>query len=106
VTASLLQVALVAGSVAFGAVAVVGLLRLPDCYSRAHATSKTDTLGTLLALAAAALAFGPNAASRKLGLLAVFVLVTAPTAAHAVTRSAYWQGIRPQTSRETGGDAE
>jgi multicomponent Na+:H+ antiporter subunit G len=106
VTLSLLQAVLVAGAVAFGAVAVVGLLRLPDCYSRAHATSKTDTLGTLLALAAAALAFGPSAASLKLVLLAGFVLVTAPTAAHAVTRSAYWQGIRPWTDDGAGGDAE
>jgi multicomponent Na+:H+ antiporter subunit G len=87
---------LVAASVGFALVAVVGFYRLPDVYARAHAASKSETLGALLALAAAAVAFGPGE-TLKLALLALFVLVTGPTAAHAVARSAADAGIEPWT---------
>lgn len=97
---------LVLGSVAFSAVAVVGFVRLPDVFARAHAASKSETLGALLGLGAAAVAFGPGQAALKLGLLAVFVLVTAPTAAHAVTRAAMLAGDTPWTrGDETDGGA-
>ncbi|MFC6938975.1 monovalent cation/H(+) antiporter subunit G [Salinirubellus sp. GCM10025818] len=87
-------VGLVAASVVFSLVAVVGFYRLPDVYARAHAASKSETLGALLAIAAAAVAFGPGE-TLKLALLALFVLVTGPTAAHAVVRSAADAGIEP-----------
>jgi multicomponent Na+:H+ antiporter subunit G len=80
--------ALVAASVFFALVAVVGFYRLPDVYARAHAASKSETLGALLGLSAAAVAFGPSQETFKLALLALFVLVTGPTAAHAVVRAA------------------
>jgi multicomponent Na+:H+ antiporter subunit G len=99
---------LVAGSVAFSLVAVVGFYRLPDVYARAHAASKSETLGALLAVAAAALAFGPGEAP-KLALLALFVLVTGPTAAHAVVRAASDAGVEPwldQTVASDGGREE
>jgi multicomponent Na+:H+ antiporter subunit G len=88
--------ALVAASVGFALVAVVGFYRLPDVYARAHAASKSETLGALLALGASAVAFGPGE-TLKLALLALFVLVTGPTAAHAVARSAADAGIEPWT---------
>ncbi|MFC5368393.1 monovalent cation/H(+) antiporter subunit G [Salinirubrum litoreum] len=92
---------LVAGSAFFSLVAVVGFYRLPDVYSRAHAASKSETLGALLAFSAAGVVFGLGQASLKLALLALFVLVTGPTAAHAVVRSAADAGRTPWT-RETG----
>jgi multicomponent Na+:H+ antiporter subunit G len=93
-------VALVAGSVAFSFVAVVGFARLPDVFARAHAASKSETLGALLGLAAAGVAFGwPDA--WKVVLLAVFVLATGPTAAHAIVRAATLAGATPWT-REGG----
>jgi multicomponent Na+:H+ antiporter subunit G len=88
---------LVAGGAFFSLVAVVGFYRLPDVYSRAHAASKSETLGALLAFAAAGVAFGVGQASLKLALLALFVLVTGPTAAHAVVRSAADAGRTPWT---------
>ena len=97
--------ALVAGSVAFSLVAAVGFLRLPDAFARAHAASKSETLGALLGLSAAAVAFGPGAESLKLAMLAVFVLVTGPTAAHAVVRATSLAGATPWT-RETGQDRD
>ncbi len=79
----------------FTTVAAVGLVRLPDLYTRAHATSKADTLGTVLTLAGVALTFGTNVPRAKLVVLALFLLVTNPTATHAITRAAYDQGIDP-----------
>ena len=68
-------------AVFFSLVAVVGFYRLPDVYTRAHAASKSETLGVLAALAAATVAFGTVSEALKLVLLALFVFVTAPTAA-------------------------
>ncbi|MDR9411851.1 MAG: monovalent cation/H(+) antiporter subunit G [Haloquadratum sp.] len=86
---------LLVGGAFFGFVAVVGVLRLPDLYSRAHATSKSDTLGVLLTLIAVSIVFDAQLATVKALLLAVFLFVTNPTAAHAIARSAYDQGIAP-----------
>jgi multicomponent Na+:H+ antiporter subunit G len=101
--AEALAAALLAGSVFFTAVAALGLVRLPDVYARAHATSKSDTLGTALALAAVGLAFGPSAAGGKVAFLLLFVLVTNPTASHAVARAADAQGLAAWTRADDGG---
>lgn len=90
--------ALVGAGVAFTAVAVVGLYRLPDVYARAHAMSKAETLGALLALAGAGVAYGSATAAMKLGALALFVLATGPTTAHVVLRSADRRGVEPWTT--------
>jgi len=84
-----------AGAVLTFGLATLGLFRLPDCYSRAHATSKGDTLGTLLAVAATALAGGDIV---ELAVLAVFVFVTTPTATHAVIRAAADEGYEVWTA--------
>jgi multicomponent Na+:H+ antiporter subunit G len=88
---------LVAGGVFFAFVGVVGLVRLPDVYTRTHSASKSDTLGAGLALAAVAVTFGADLPSVKAALLLVFMFVTNPTAAHAITRAAADQGIEPWT---------
>lgn len=93
-------VALVAGGVFFSFVAVVGIIRLPDLYARAHATSKSDTLGTILSLAGVALVLGTDVAAAKTVFLLLFMLITNPTAAHAITRAAYDQDIEPWTTEE------
>lgn len=95
-----LVVALVAGGVFFSFVAVVGIIRLPDLYTRAHATSKSDTLGTILSLAGVALVLGSDVAAAKTVFLLLFMLITNPTAAHAITRAAYDQDIEPWTTEE------
>jgi multicomponent Na+:H+ antiporter subunit G len=88
--------ALVVAGLFFTIVAVVGLVRMPDLYTRAHATSKADTLGTVLTLAGVALAFQTAVPRAKLVLLTLFLLITNPTATHAITRAAYDQDIEPQ----------
>jgi multicomponent Na+:H+ antiporter subunit G len=99
------SVALIAVGLFFTFVAAVGLIRLPDLYARAHATSKADTLGTILTLAGVALTFHSSVPRVKLVLLALFMAITTPTATHAITRAAYDQGIEPWTV-EDGGDVE
>jgi len=91
---------LAAGGVFFAVVAVVGLVRLPDLYTRAHSTSKSETLGAVLALGAVALSVDLGLSTIKAVLLLVFMFITNPTAAHAITRAAAEQGIEPWTTDE------
>jgi multicomponent Na+:H+ antiporter subunit G len=102
----LLIVALAAGGVFFGFVAAVGVIRLPDLYTRAHAASKSDTLGAVLSLAAVALVFGADTATVKAVFLVVFMFLTNPTAAHAIARAAYDQGIEPWSKEDAEGAAK
>lgn len=97
--------ALVAGSLFFTFVATVGLLRLPDIYTRTHSVSKSDTLGAGLALAAVGLTFGVEISTVKAGLLVLFMFLTNPTAAHSIARAADDQGIEPWTL-DSEGDTE
>jgi multicomponent Na+:H+ antiporter subunit G len=90
-------VALVAVGAFFAVVAVVGLLRLPDLYTRAHGASKADTLAAVLSLAAVAVTFGFELTTLKTVFLLLFMFLTNPTAAHAITRAAAEQGIEPWT---------
>jgi multicomponent Na+:H+ antiporter subunit G len=96
-------VVLVALGIFFTVVAVVGLLRMPDVYTRVHSVSKSDTLGAVLTLAAVAITFGFELSSLKTVLLLVFMFLTNPTAAHAITRAAADQGIEPWTVDEEDG---
>jgi multicomponent Na+:H+ antiporter subunit G len=97
-------VALAVGGAFFAGVAAVGIVRLPDVYTRAHAASKSDTLGAVLAIGAAALALRSGLSTAKSVFLLVFMFVTNPTAAHAIARAAQDQGITPWTADE-GEDA-
>ena len=94
---SWLAIGLAAAGAFFGLVAAVGLVRLPDVYTRAHAASKSDTLGAVLALAGAAVAIQADIATIKALLLLLFLFLTNPTAAHAIARAAREQGIEPWT---------
>jgi multicomponent Na+:H+ antiporter subunit G len=88
---------LTVGGVFFAVVAVVGLVRLPDLYTRAHSTSKSETLGAVLVLTAVAITFDSSLSTLKTVLLLLFMFLTNPTAAHAIVRAAADQGIEPWT---------
>lgn len=73
----------------------IGILRLPDFYTRLHAAGKNDTLGVaLVALGIAALE-GPTLESGKILLILVFVALANPTVTHALGRAAHRAGLRP-----------
>ena len=84
--------------------AAVGLLRLPDFYSRAHAPTKAATLGLLLCALGSSLVYGTegNAFWLEKLLLMLFVLLTAPVSAQLLVRGAVARQI-PQTSSTRGG---
>ena len=94
-----MAVSLVLGGVFFLTVGSVGVIRLPDFYSRTHALGKADTLGTLLTLTGLAVHHGFHLDSLKLILVAVFVALANPTASHALARSALRGGLNPWTKR-------
>jgi multicomponent Na+:H+ antiporter subunit G len=84
---------LVAAMLLFGgllaAIAGLGLLRLPDVLIRMHASTKAGTLGVGMILAATAVYYGePGPSFRALATI-VFLLITAPVAAHMIARAAY-----------------
>jgi multicomponent Na+:H+ antiporter subunit G len=101
----LVIVVLVGGGIFFAIVAAVGLVRLPDLYTRAHSTSKSETLGAVLTLAAVTVAFDGGLTTLKTAFLLAFMFLTNPTAAHAITRAAAEQGIEPWT-RDADADTE
>ncbi|HRY12202.1 MAG TPA: monovalent cation/H(+) antiporter subunit G [Syntrophomonadaceae bacterium] len=75
----------------FSLISAIGLLRLPDVYTRAHAASKSSTLGVLFVLLGTFLYFLTVGQyfSTKLLLGIFFVFLTAPVSAHMICRSAY-----------------
>jgi multicomponent K+:H+ antiporter subunit G len=83
--------------------AAIGLLRLPDFYTRAHAPTKAATLGLLLCASGSALVSGTDPAALFLEklLLMLFVLLSAPVAAQLLVRGAAARRI-PQTADTQG----
>jgi len=79
---------------AFSLSGAVGILRMPDLYSRIQCSSKTVTMGALPALVALVVGEGIDSsyASRAL-LVAVLLLVVNPAASHALARAAYKAGV-------------
>lgn len=72
----------------------LGLLRLPDFYSRAHAVSKCDTVGAGAILLALALQVAPHPDALKILVLLLLVLLSSPTGCHALAHAAYATGLR------------
>lgn len=72
----------------------IGIVRMPDVYTRIQCSSKTITAGALPLLAGLVLVKGPvtEYGSRAL-LVAVLLLLVNPIAAHALSRSAYKTGV-------------
>lgn len=73
--------------------AAIGILRLPDLFCRASATTKAATLGVGCLLAAVALHFGDFEVTMRVLATIAFLLLTAPVAAHMIARAAYRQGV-------------
>lgn len=77
----------------FLCVSCIGLLRLPDFYTRAHAVGKAETLASLLILLGLALYNGIALSSLKLLLIVLIVAMTSPAATHAIARAAIRSGL-------------
>jgi multicomponent Na+:H+ antiporter subunit G len=93
----IISVLFMLGGLFFFTTATLGLLRLPDFYSRLHATGKGDTLAVLLSLIGLAVYNGFSLTSLKIVLIAVFMFLAQPTATHAISRAAFRCNVRPFT---------
>ncbi len=78
---------------AFDLFGCLGLVRLPDVYNRLQAATKCVTMGTCSILFGSFLIVGFTAAGLKALLCMVFLLLTAPVAAHAIARGAHRSGV-------------
>ena len=90
----------------------VGILRLPDVYTRLHAAGMTDTMGAGLLLAGMAVVTvegmihaeaGYGFVLVRLVLTYAFLLFTSPIATHALARAGLAGGVQPWTADEEGG---
>jgi multicomponent Na+:H+ antiporter subunit G len=79
---------------AFMLLAGMGILRMPDLFLRMSATTKAATLGVSFFLLALAVYFGDLGITSRALATIIFVLLTAPVAAHMIGRAAYLDGIR------------
>ena len=79
---------LVAGAF-FSVVGAIGLIRMPDCYTRMHAASVTETLGAGLLLLGLLLLAGLTLNGAKIVMLGLLIFFASPTATHALARAAF-----------------
>ncbi|WP_422007499.1 monovalent cation/H(+) antiporter subunit G [Pyruvatibacter mobilis] len=86
---------LLAAGCFFVLIGAIGVLRLPDFYTRMHAAGVTDTLGAELILLAMILQAGFSLVTVKLVAILFFLFFTSPTSTHAVANAAWTAGLRP-----------
>jgi multicomponent Na+:H+ antiporter subunit G len=86
---------LVAGSF-FVLLGGIGVLRMPDLYTRMHAASVTETMGTVLLMIGLILLAGWSLPGFKLLAILLFLLLTGPTAAYAIANTALIAGVKPR----------
>ena len=105
-----------AGGGVFCLIGGIGLLRMPDFYTRGHAAGVSDTLGAGLILLGLMFQGGVSLITAKLVMIFFFLYVTSPTSTHALFKAAYAHGIRwdherarhhsglPEAPSDAGGD--
>ncbi len=96
---------LLAGGV-FCIIGGIGLLRMPDFYTRMHAASVIDTLGAGLILLGLILQAGFTLVAVKLLMIGLLLSFTGPVAAHALARAAMLRGIKPLLHAEGGASSK
>ena len=92
-------VSLLAGAF-FAVVGCLGLLRMPDRYTRMHAASVTDTIGAGLILFGLLLLAGVTLIAAKLLMLGLLIFFASPSSTHALARAAFSRERPPDTPGE------
>lgn len=85
----------VVAGIYFMFVGSVGVLRLPDYYTRAHAVSTSDTLGIILVILGLIVFEGFTLNSAKLVFIAMFIMLSNPIGSHALGHAALNQRVKP-----------
>ncbi len=94
---------LLVGGGLFVFVGGIGLLRLPDFYTRIHAAGITDTLGAGMILCGLMVQSSSTLVTIKLVLILFFTFFTSPTSTHALVKAALFSGVRPVVSKKGSG---
>ncbi|MEE8334725.1 MAG: monovalent cation/H(+) antiporter subunit G [Alphaproteobacteria bacterium] len=84
----------------------IGVLRLPDVYTRMHAAGITDTLGAGAIIAGLMIQGGWTLVTVKLALILVFLFFTNPTSSFSLGHAALTSGIAPKLEHDLTEDAE
>lgn len=90
--------ALILGGLFFVVVGTIGLIRMPDVYTRLHAAGMTDSIGAGAILMGLAVQAGLSLISVRLLLISAFLLLTSPIGTHALARAARAGRIKPYTA--------
>lgn len=91
--ATIISILLIIIGALFMFVAALGVFRMPDLFLRMSATTKAATLGAGFILLAAAVYFNDFGVTTRALATIVFLLITAPVAAHMIGRAAYFNGV-------------
>jgi len=84
----------------FSIVGALGLLRMPDFFTRMHAASVTETLGVAFLLIGMVLQAGFTLVAAKLAILGLLISFASPTATHALAKAALARGLKPLLADE------
>ncbi len=95
-------ICLVAGGLV-GVIGAIGIHRLPDFFSRQHATGTTDTLCAIFILLGLGLQAGFTLAAFKVALIFLFLFITSPAATHALASAAVHSGLKPKLDNDGEG---
>ena len=85
----------------FSIIGGVGIVRLPEFFSRMHGGGITDTLGAALIIMGLLFQAGVALTSFKLITILFFLMVSSPSSCHALARSALSKGVKPELEVET-----
>jgi multicomponent Na+:H+ antiporter subunit G len=92
---SILSILFIVLGIAFILMGSIGILRLPDFYTRSHAASKSDTLGIIFVIGGLIVHEGFTQSSLKLLFIILFIALANPNGTHALARAAIRKGIKP-----------
>jgi len=92
-------ICLISGSI-FALIGAIGIIRLPDVYTRMHGGGIIDTLGIGLIFVGLLLQAPDWITGVKLGLILTFVFFTSPTTTYALARAAIYGGVKPLEKKD------
>lgn len=101
---SAISIVFVVTGIVFMLTGSIGMLRLPDFYTRSHAVSKSDTLGIIFVISGLIIYEGFTQSSLKLFFIILFIALANPIGSHALARAALKKGIQPFTKKSSQED--
>jgi len=95
---------LLVGGGFFCVTGALGLLRMPEAFTRLHAASVIDTLGVGMILIGLMVQSGWTLTTARLGIVLILVFFTSPVAGHAIARAMRHREIKPILSEDRTGE--